>query len=184
LKLLQWGQPTRPWRLKCPTHLLFIDTFSAVFPDARFVMTHRDPADVLVSVADVYEVVQSMFSDEIDRKYIGQLNLDQWSLAMQRAIAFRDSGNDDRFFDLDFRDMQREPIDSVRRLYDWLGEPVTEEFESGMKAWLHAYADSREANVHPDPAEFGLDPQRVAPAFAEYSQRWPQWTTRHSHGAR
>ncbi len=58
LKLLQWGEPVRrPWRLKCPSHLLWLDDLDAVFPDARFVMTHRDPTDVMVSVADVYHEV-------------------------------------------------------------------------------------------------------------------------------
>jgi hypothetical protein len=183
LKLLQWGQPQRPWRLKCPTHLLFIDAFSAVFPDARFVMTHRDPADVLVSVADVYEVVQSMFGDEVDRPYLGRLNVDQWSLAMRRAIAFREAGNEDRFFDLDFREMQRDPVGAVTRLYDWLGEPVTDEFETGMRAWLTQHNESREENVHPDPSAYGLDRGEIAEEFADYSARWPEWTARSMQGA-
>jgi hypothetical protein len=54
LKLLQWGTPVRPWRLKSPTHLLFLDYLDRAFPDARFVMTHRDPAEAIVSVADLY----------------------------------------------------------------------------------------------------------------------------------
>ena len=57
LKLLQWGSPTRPWRLKCPSHLLWLDHLDEVFPDARFVMTHRDPTEVMVSVADLGELV-------------------------------------------------------------------------------------------------------------------------------
>ena len=63
LKLLQWGAPTRPWRLKCPSHLLWLDHLDEVFPDARFVMTHRDPTEVMVSVADVYAEVGRQFSD-------------------------------------------------------------------------------------------------------------------------
>ena len=54
LKLLQWGEPTRPWRLKSPAHVMSLDYLDRVFPDARFVMTHRDPTDVMLSVADVY----------------------------------------------------------------------------------------------------------------------------------
>jgi hypothetical protein len=34
LKLLQWGAPARPWRLKCPTHLLFLEHLDIAFPDA------------------------------------------------------------------------------------------------------------------------------------------------------
>lgn len=182
LKLLQWGQPGRPWRLKCPTHLLFIDAFSSVFPDARFVMTHRDPAEVMVSVADVYEAVQSMFNVDIDRHYLGSLNVDQWSLAMSRAMAFRDAGNDERFFDLDFRDMQADPVGSVRRLYDWLGEDVSSEFEAGMRDWLRQHSESREENVHPDPAVYGLDLDQVRERFTEYDERWPGWVANCKQG--
>jgi len=51
LKLLQWGEKPRPWRLKAPTHMLYMDALNTAFPDARFVMTHRDPTDVMLSVA-------------------------------------------------------------------------------------------------------------------------------------
>ena len=34
-------------------------------------MTHRDPADVIVSVADVYLEIGGMFSEDIDLHYLG-----------------------------------------------------------------------------------------------------------------
>jgi sulfotransferase family protein len=177
LKLLQWGSPARPWRLKCPSHLLFLDHLDRAFPDARFVMTHRDPAEVMVSVADVYAEVGRMFSDDVDLRYLGGLNIEQWSLAMQRALAFRDAGHEHRFFDMDHRAVQRDPIGEVRRLYAWLGEPVTPEFEAGMRRWWHENAASREQNVHPDPAEFGIDLEKVRPLFADYIARFTKGHT-------
>ncbi|HEX2214685.1 MAG TPA: sulfotransferase, partial [Mycobacterium sp.] len=53
LKLLQWGETPRPWRLKSPAHVLSLAHLDRVFENARFVMTHRDPTDVLLSVVDV-----------------------------------------------------------------------------------------------------------------------------------
>ena len=35
--------------------------------------------------------------------------------------------------------------------------PVTEAFEEGMKRWWRENAETRAANVHPDPATFGID---------------------------
>ena len=46
LKLLSWGMPNKPWHLKTPVHALYIPSILAAFPEARFVMTHRDPTDV------------------------------------------------------------------------------------------------------------------------------------------
>ena len=110
--------PTQPWRLKCPTHLLFLPALDQSFPDARFVMTHRDPTEVMLSVADVYAEVATMFSDDIDLEYLGALNVEHWSVGMERALAFRDAGADARFYDIDFRAMQAIPIGEVRGLYD------------------------------------------------------------------
>jgi hypothetical protein len=96
---------------------------------------------------------------------------------MQRALAFRDRGNDDRFYDIDFRAMQTDPIGEVTRLYAWLGEPVTPEFETGMARWWEDFAANREQNVHPDPATFGLVADDLRLLFAEYTARVAQWTS-------
>jgi hypothetical protein len=66
----------------------------------------------------------------------------------------------------------------VSRLYDWLGEPVTAEFETGMRTWWTDNAEQREQNVHPDPAEFGLDLDAVRERFAPYTARMHDWTGR------
>jgi hypothetical protein len=178
LKLLQWGTPAKPWRLKCPSHLLFLDHLDHAFPDARFVMTHRDPVEVIVSVADLYAEVAAMFSDDIDLRYLGRLNVEQWSVGMERALAFRDGGADARFYDIDFRAMQQDPIGEVRGLYAWLGEPISEEFEAGMHRWWRENAETRAPSVHPDPATFGIDLDDVRPKFSDYTARLPTWTTR------
>ena len=175
LKLLQWGEPTRPWRLKSPAHVLSLDHLDRVFPDARFVMTHRDPTDVLLSVADVYADIAGGFTDHLDRRYLGELNVGHWSVGVDRAVKFRDGGADHRFFDIDFRAMLADPIGEVRRLYAWLGEPVSDEFEARMRTWWAANAENREPHTHGDPEAFGLDLESIRPLFATYvdhSQRW------------
>lgn len=176
LKLLQWGSPAKPWRLKCPAHLLFLEELDRVFPDARFVMTHRDPTEVMVSAADLYAEIAGRYTDDLDQHYLGALNVEHWTVGMERVLAFRDDVADDKFFDIDFRTMQRDPIGEVRKLYAWLDEPVTEKFEAEMQAWWRENAESRAANVHPDPATFGLDLDEVRPLFADYTARAARWT--------
>ena len=177
LKLLAWGEPTSSWRLKTPTHILFLDYLDRAFPDARFVMTHRDPTDVLLSVADVYADIAGAFTDDLDRAYLGQLNVEHWSVGIQRAMKFRDAGADDRFYDIDFRAMQSDPIGEIRGLYAWMDERVTEEFEARMRRWWAENAENREPSTHPDPATFGLDLDQIRPLFADYVTRARAWTS-------
>jgi Sulfotransferase family len=171
MKLLSWGEPTRPWRLKSPSHVLSLDALNTVFPDARFVMTHRDPTDVILSVADLYADTVGGFTDHLDRPYLGQLNVEHWSVGIQRALQFRDGGADNRFYDIDFQAMQADPIGEVRGLYAWLDEPVGDEFESRMRAWWAEAAAEREPSSHADPAAFGIDVDQVRPLFADYVAR-------------
>jgi hypothetical protein len=171
MKLLSWGEPPRPWRLKSPSHVLWLDALNEVFPEARFVMTHRDPTDVILSVVEVYADLVGGFTDHVDRSYLGQLNVEHWSVGMQRALRFRDGEADKRFYDIDFRAMQADPIRQVRGLYAWLGEPVGDEFESRMRTrWAEAAAE-REPSSHADPVAFGIDLDKVRPLFADYVAR-------------
>ena len=177
LKLLAWGEPARPWRLKSPAHVLALDHLDRVFPDARFVMTHRDPTDVLLSVADVYADIAGGFTDHLDRRYLGELNVGHWSVGIDRAVKFRDGGADHRFFDIDFRAMLADPIGEVRRLYGWLGEPVSDDFEAGMREWWARNAENREPHTHADPEAYGLDLDAVRPLFASYVEHSHRWIT-------
>jgi len=177
LKLLQWGEPARPWRLKTPFHLLNLPYLDKVFPDARFVMTHRDPTEVVLSVASVYADVAANFTDNVDFLYMGELNVHTWTEGMRRAIAFRENGNDHRFYDIHFRAMHQDPIGEVRGLYEWLGEPVTKEFEQNMAIWWQQNAENREPAGHRDPVKFGIDFDEVRSLFAGYLARMGKWTT-------
>jgi hypothetical protein len=176
MKLLQWGEPTRAWRLKCPSHVLWLDAVDAAFPDAKYVMTHRDPTDVILSVADLYADIVGTFTDYIDRPYIGRLNVEHWSLGMDRALEFRAGGAEDRFYDIDFRAMQDDPIGEVTGLYTWLGAPVTDEFEQRMHSWWQAAANEREPSSHADAKAFAIDVDQVRPRFARYVEHATRWT--------
>jgi hypothetical protein len=85
LKLLQWRCPPHRWRLKNPSHIVFIDALDQVFPDARYWMTHRDIGKVIPSVADLYHELIKASSDDVDKAYLGELNSHWCELGMRRS---------------------------------------------------------------------------------------------------
>jgi hypothetical protein len=178
LKILQWQMPDKPWRLKCPTHLIYLEHLNNAFPDARFVMTHRDPSNVMLSVIDVYTDIVSRFTDHLDMHYLAELNISHWSEGMRRALTFRDAGNDGRFYDIHFRAMQNDPVGEVRGLYQWLGEPVSDAFEIGMARWSKENSENREPSSRKDPDAYGVDLNQLRPLFSDYVARMNSWTKR------
>jgi len=176
VKLLQWGEPRKPWRLKAPTHMLYMDYLDNAFPEAKFVMTHRDPTDVILSVDSLYAEYTATMSEKVDHLYIGELNRNDWTAAMNRLIEFREKpGNNERFYDIHFRAMHDDPIGEVRGLYDWLGQDVSPEFADAMDAWWKQNEEERERYEKPDPSVFGIDFDRVREDFAPYLARMDKW---------
>ena len=163
--------PTR-WRLKNPSHTLFIDALAQVFPDARFWMTHRDVGAVLPSVADLYFELHRAFSDRVDRQWLGEVTTEFCELGMHRMIDFREAGNDHRFFDIHFQPFQRDPFPILQQLYDFLGEPLTAETLERMAAWRRDTPRERHGPHTCNGADYGIDPDRVRERFRFYSERF------------
>jgi len=178
LKLLQWRCPPRRWRLKNPSHTLFIEALDKVFPDARFWMTHRDIAAVIPSSADLYFELARAFSDDIDKTYLGRLNADTWELGMRRTIEFRAAGNEQRFFDVHFGPFQKDPLHAIERLYEFLGEEFTPAARARMQKWRAETPREKHGDHRYDPADFGLSAQGLRERFRFYTDRFDVVTPR------
>jgi hypothetical protein len=172
LKLLQWRCPPTAWRLKNPTYILFVEALDQVFPDARYCMTHRDVAAVIPSGSDLYFEMNSAASDTVDKRYLGELNTEWTELGMERTIAFRDRGNEDRFFDIYFAPFQKDPFPVLERLYAFLGEKFTDEARERMAAWRRDTPRDKHGGHSYDAADFGLDPAELRERFRFYSERF------------
>jgi hypothetical protein len=172
LKLLAWGESVRPWRLKSPAHVLSLDYLDRVFPEAKFVMTHRDPTDVILSVADVYADIVGGFTDHLDRRYLGELNVQQWSIGMDRAVKFRDGGG--RTPLLRHR-LSRRAGRSDRRGTSPLplaGRADDRRVRNADARVVGRPRRQREPHPKADAQAFGLDLNAIRPLFADYVQRW------------
>jgi hypothetical protein len=172
LKLLQWRCPPNRWRLKNPSHSLFIEALDEVFPDARYWMTHRDVASVLPSVADVYYELSQAYSDEVDKVFLARQNADWTELGLRRLMAFRDRGNEHRFFDIHFASFQKDPFPTLERLYDFLGETLTPDAVARMKAWRESTPREKHGAHTYDLAEFDIDLAAVRERFRFYTDRF------------
>ena len=173
LKLLQWKTPQKIWRLKSPTHSLFLDAYEKVFPEARFVQTHRDVSKVLPSVSDLYYSMLGMLNTGTDPLYIGELNMEHWGLALDRMLAYRqDPQRDAKFFDIGFRAFQTDPAGEIRKLYDWLGDAFTPELEARITAWRADNPKDKFGQHEYDGAQFGITDSALAQRFSAYRDRF------------
>ena len=171
LQVLQSRAPGR-WSLKSPHHGLAMRELRAQYPDARVVVTHRDPVTVVASVCSLIQSLSSTFSDADHTKYIARHWPEVAEVIVTRIADFRDAHGDDGFLDVQYPDLMADPIGVVRAVYDWEGTEYTPEAEVAMRAYM---ADNQQGKFgrHEYSLEpFGLDAGALTERFAPYVERF------------
>ena len=88
LKLLQWSAPPRRWTLKWPCHLLALEAIADVYPDATFVVTHRDPVQALASNCSLAHMLRTGTDPDYDPTVTGRDMLNLVREHVDRLVAF------------------------------------------------------------------------------------------------
>ena len=171
-RYLQVLQSTAPgtWSLKMPSHSVHIEALLTVFPDARLVWAHRDPYKATGSLANLWKLPKGMthHPEAIDLPAMGRDAMWQMRYHVERPLRARERIGDERFFHMYYHEMMRDPLDVMRRLYEWAGDPLTSETEARMRDWLTGHPQDRFALNSYSLDEYGLTVQQLEPVFAEY----------------
>lgn len=175
LQTLQWARPTGHWVVKAPSHLSSLPLVFATYPDARVVMTHRDPLRVVGSLADLMATLHWMHSDEVDYDVLVQFLCMGFELQMDGVTAERDSGTlpEGRIADVRYRDLVRDPKGVIAALYDGWGRPVSDEFRRRLDDYVAARHRDRSPGGHDYRFEdTGLDILEHRALVAGYQKRF------------
>lgn len=159
----------RKMLIKNPAYTARVRHLLKLYPRARFIHIHRHPHEVLRSTKSFY------------RKLLPWLALQNYSLPeiepavfevydrMMRAVD-TDSRDlpEDRFIEVRFADLEKDPLSQLRRIYGQFDLPGLQDAEPRFRKHIHATLDYRK-NQHPE------DPGQNA-AFRDYAafalERW------------
>lgn len=176
LKLLQWKYPVRPWRLKSPAHMHSLDALLEVYPESRFVMTHRDITQVIPSVVSLLDATSEMLRTGPVAPDFAEREAAFWERAMRKTLAYRDDGNEDRFFDISFSDMRSDPVAEMDKLYAWMGDELTDEVRERMATWWSTNPRDKQGVHEYHPEQYGIDLDELRQQFAFYNDRFVEPT--------
>jgi len=170
LQHLQWRFPAQQWVLKAPAHLFAMESLFAVYPDARIIQTHRNPLEVIGSVASLDVVLRGAFSDAVDHHAIGVEALKQWADAARQAMHVREQAGSrrDRFLDVCYRDLVRAPISTVQRIYEYFDLPFTNRARERMETFLKENPKDKHGTHSYSLSQFGLSSELVMSYFNDY----------------
>ena len=173
LQNLQYRHRGERVLLKNPGHVFYLSLLLSVYPDALLVQTHRDPAKVIPSVAALLVAMRRASSDAApppDKIAMG--NLRAFADGLDKAIQFRkQSGMNERFCDVHFRELIANPIATVERVYAHFGISFGDEARAAMQDWLNDPVN-RNPKGHHTLAEYGLDEAAIDRAFGTYMEHY------------
>jgi Sulfotransferase family len=174
LRLLHAHRPPYRWLLKAPAYCFHLQEIAGQYPDARFLMTHRDPVIAFASACSVVREAQQMMvpSHRRDPAELGASLLEHLVEAMRRAMAARDALGEDRFLDVYQEDVEARPLATVNRIYGFLGLRLTDEVRLAMECWTVENRRGSRGEHRYSAEEFGCDQETVRLAFHDYLERF------------
>jgi len=175
LQYLQWqkkrgGQQAQRWLLKAPHHLHHMAELFAVFPDAKVILTHRDPLQTIPSISSFHFTLWKMAADNPDPAVCGA----QWSAmfarGMQMTMQFREQ-HPTNFADVMYRDTVTSPFEVIEKVYAFIGMVLTEEARTAMHQWREDNKrENREAHEY-TLQQFGFTEEGLRAQFGGYRAR-------------
>lgn len=174
LQSLQARGGPRRWLLKAPSHLFQLRTLFDVYPDARIVRTHRDPLKTLPSSVSLMGTLKWMRCNRVDMAAAAAQLAFGYAYIYQREIEQRANGvlPDERFVDVRFAELVRDPAGTVAGVYAKLGWELTGEVRERIAAYARAKPkDSRGAHRY-SLDEIGLDGSEERERYRFYTDHY------------
>jgi hypothetical protein len=172
LQVLQSGGVRGQWTLKSPHHAIALDALTAVYPDVRLVLLHRDPVVLSASVCSLISTLSGTFSDADHTAYVAE----HWPAMLEESVrrieAFRVAHPEHPIVDVQYADLVRDPLPTVEDLYAACGKELDAGAREAMAAYVNAHPKTEFGTHGYDLAEFGLDGGELAERFAGYVDRY------------
>ncbi|MFG2114728.1 sulfotransferase family protein [Streptomyces sp. NPDC048718] len=165
------------WRIAAP-RLVLRDSFHArylkqllrVYPDAKVIQVHRDPADIVAACAGIATALRARTAHRV--RPAGP----EWADRVERHVVAAERARADvprgRLLDVRFADLLADPAGQVRTALAFAGVTATPMFDRVVSTFVDGTArEARRARLF-QPSEFGLSRRELTTRFALYRARY------------
>ena len=174
MQLIGSGEPEKRWLLKNPGHIENLDLLFAIFPGAKVIQTHRDPAQAVPSLCALLIQLHPLM--EMGRRAQRAHNMltrevAKWARAVHKAalVAARHPG---QVFDLVHGDFHRNPMAVLERIYGFIGMEMSAPARAGMARRIAEKPELQHGVHRYDVADFGLTREEIRERFGDYVDRF------------
>ncbi|MEU5685030.1 sulfotransferase family protein [Streptomyces venezuelae] len=170
LQALTWRVPASRPVLRDSFHARHLKQLLRVYPDAKVVQVHRDPADTVAACAGIATALRGRTARQV--RPTGQ----EWADRVERHLVAAERARLDvprgRLLDLRFDDLVADPAGQVRAVLAFAGVTATPMFDRVVTTFVAGTArEARRARPF-QPAEFDLSRRELHSRYAVYRTRY------------
>jgi hypothetical protein len=172
-KLLQSRRPPNRWLFKAPHYVFHLEHVLAAFPDARFVVTHRDPVKTIPSWASLLSSLQPKGSlERVGPAVLAARAAEHQAIGMRRMMEARAWIGEDRFLDVHHHEFVADPMGVLERVYAFTGMTLAPETRRRMLTWADDNKPGTRGKHVYTAQQFGLTEQSLREQFAFYTDAY------------
>ena len=169
LKKLTLRHSGRQLIMKNPANTGRIKALHETFPGAKFIHIHRNPYDVFVSTRHMFRKIRPLMKLQSRGEHEDERHILQWYALMLRKLLVEQSQVPaEDFIEVRFADLERDPLATVRRIYQTLRLSGWEQAEPALQAYLATLGDYRKNR-------FDQDAQVIEQVNRHWAFAFEQW---------
>lgn len=145
-----WLFHGKPLIIKNPTYSSRMLLLRHLFPDARFIHIYRNPYEVFRSTKRFYRTLLERFAwQPFDHVKIDHYVFEGYERLMERVEADRRKLPGNRFVDLRFEDLEAQPIEEIKKIFEQLELGEIGAIEPSIGAYLKSVAGFEKTAFEP-----------------------------------
>ncbi|MEU6996619.1 sulfotransferase [Streptomyces sp. NPDC046465] len=170
IQAVTWRIPASRLVLRDSFHARYLKQLLRVYPDAKVIQVHRDPADTVAACAGIATALRGRTARQV--RPAGQ----EWADRVERHITASERARLDvprgRLLDLRFDDLVADPAGQVRAVLAFAGVTATPMFDRVVSTFVDGTVREARRSRFFQPAEFGLSRRGLTSRFSLYRARY------------
>jgi Sulfotransferase family len=174
MQVLTFLKGPNRWVIKCPQHMEQLPVLRTVFPDATYVITHRDPVGSIRSAMTMALYAARVFRKEALASEPRDYWIDRYERLLRRCVRDRDCLPEAQTIDIYFHEWIKDPDPILKAIYAKADLPLSDVMLADLKAY-HADHDAAHQGkiVYDLEGHFGVTATEIRKHFDFYFDRFP-----------